>query len=150
MVIFDIVQNHDNMATGMTTDSSQLLEKGKESFSIEAFILPTVEELSISDANSAKVANSLSGGMMQENRIGNLGKDPHPASRTMLLETDLVHSPHVKTIIVRKTMEFFYMLPASPDRHAPSSDEACETETPKPETGAGIAERQAKHPSFAG
>jgi hypothetical protein len=150
MVIFDIVQDHDNMAIGVTTDSSQLLEKGKESFSIEAFILPTVEKLTVSDANSAKVADSLSGGMMQENRIGNLWRDPHPASRTMLLETDLVHSPYVKAIVMLKMMEFFYMLPASPDRHAPSSDEACETEIPNPETGAGIAERQAQSPSFAG
>jgi len=109
MVIFHLVKDNRNMVPGMTTDSTQLLEKGKERFSIEAFILPTVEELSVSDANSAKVVDSLSGGMMRENRIGNLWRNQHPASRATLLRTDLTHSPHIKSIVMGKMMEFLYV-----------------------------------------
>ncbi|MDX9821756.1 MAG: hypothetical protein RBT20_07465 [Syntrophales bacterium] len=148
VVIFDVVQDHANLAAGMATDSSQLLDKGEKSFSVESFILPAVEELSVSDPNRAEIADSLSGGMMQDNRIGDLWRNPHPASRAMLLKTYLIYSPHVKSVVKNKTMEFFYMLPAVPDRHAPSLDKACETGTPDLEIDAGIAERQAKPPSF--
>jgi hypothetical protein len=150
MMIFDVVEDQNDMASGMTTGSSQLLEKGEEGLSVEAFFFPTVNELAVPDANSAKVADSLSGGMMQKNRIGNFRRNPHPAGGTMLFKTDLVHSPYVEAIIMSQMMDFFYMLPAVPDRHAPSSGEAYETGTPDPETGAGIAERQAKLPSFVG
>lgn len=93
---------------------------------------------------------TFSGGMMQKNRIDDFRRNPHPAGRSMLFKTDLVHTPHVESIIMRQIMKFFYMLHAAPDRHGPSSDEACETGTPDPETGAGIAERQAKPPNFVG
>jgi hypothetical protein len=150
MMIFDIVEDQDNMAPSMTTDSSHLLEKGEERFPVETFFFPAIDELAIPDTNSAKVADSFAGGMMQKNGIGNFRRNPHPAGRTMLFKTDLVHSPHVESVVMRQIMDFFYMLPAVPDRHAPSSDEAYETGTPDPETGAGIAEHQAKPPSFAG
>lgn len=150
MMIFDIVEDQDNMAPSMTTDASHLLEKGEERFPIEAFFFPAVYELAIPDANSAKVADSFSGGVMQKNRIGNFRRNPHPAGRTMLFKTDLVYSPHIDSIVMRQIMDFFYMLPAVPDQHVPSSDEAYETETPDPETDAGIAERQEKPPNFVG
>lgn len=150
MMIFDVVEDQDNMAPSMTTGSSHLLEKGEERLPIEAFFFPAVDELAVPDAHSAKVADSFAGGMMQKNRIGDFRRNPHPAGRAMLFKTDLVHSPHVESIIMRQIMDFFYMLPAVPGRHAPSSDEAYETGTPDPETGAGIAERQAKPPSFVG
>ena len=148
MMIFDVVEDQDNMAPSMTTDSSHLLEKGKERLPVEAFLFPAVYEFAVPDAHSAKVADSFAGGMMQENRIGDFRWNPHSAGRTMLFKTDLVHSPHVEAIIIRQIMDFFYMLPAVPDRHAPSSDEVYESGTPDPETGAGIAERQAKPPNF--
>ena len=150
MMIFDVIEDQDNMAPSMTTDLSHLLEKGEECLPVEAFFFPAVYELTVPDAHSAKVADSFAGGMMQKNRIGDFRRNPHPAGRTLLFKMDLVHSPHIESIIILQIMDFFYMLPAVPDRHVPSSDEAYETGTPDPETGAGIAERQAKSPSFVG
>jgi hypothetical protein len=134
----------------MTTALSQLLEKGEERLPVEAFFFPEVYELAVPDANSAKVADSFAGGMMQKDRISDFRRNPHPAGRTMLFKTDLVHSPYVESIIMRQIMNVFYMLPDVRDQHAPSSDEAYETGIPDPGTGAGIAERQAKPPSFVG
>jgi hypothetical protein len=150
MMIFDVVEDQDNMAPSMTTDSSHLLEKGEKRLPIEAFFFLAVYELAVPDTHSAKVADPFVGGMMQKNRIGDFRRNPHPAGRTMLFKTDLVYSPHVESIVMRQIMDFFYMMPAVPDRHAPFSDEAYETGTPDPETGAGIAEHQAKPPSFVG
>lgn len=144
MMIFDVIEDQDNMAPSMTTDSSHLLEKGEKRLPVEAFFFPVVYELAVPDANSAKVADSFAGGMMQKNRIDDFRRNPDPAGRTMLFKTDLVHSPHVESIVMRQIMDFFYMLPVVPDQHAPSSDEAFETGTPDPETGAGIAAHRGK------
>ena len=150
MVVFDIVEDYNNVAIGMTTDTPQLLEKGKESHAVETFPFLRVDELAIPDANSAKIADSLAGGMMQENRIGDFRRNPHSAGGTMLLKPNLIYGPDVESIIMRKIMEFFYMLPAVRDWRAPSLDEVYENGTPGPETNVGIAERQAKLPIFVG
>ena len=150
VMIFDVVEDQDHMASGVTADSSHLLEKGEEGLPVEAFFFPAVYEFAVPDAYRAKIADSFAGGMMQKNRIGDFRRNPHPTGRAMLFKTDFVHSPYIVSIIMRQVMDFFYRLSAVPDRHAPSSDEACETGTPDPETGAGIAERQAKSPSFVG
>ena len=149
MMIRDVVEDQHDSAPRMTTGSPQLFEKGEERLPVEAFF-PAVDELAVPDAHSAKVADSFAGGMMQKNGISDFRRNPHPAGRTMLFKTDLVHSPHVASIVIHKIMDFFYMVPAVPDRHTPSSDEVCETGTPDPEIGAGIAEHRANSPSFVG
>lgn len=93
MVILDVVEDQDNVAPSMAAGSSHLLEKGKERLPVEAFFLPAVDELAVPNTHCAKVADSFAGRMMQKNRIGDLRRNPHPASRTMLFEPDLVHSP---------------------------------------------------------
>ena len=87
MMISDVVEDQDNMAPSMTTDSSHFLEKGEKRFSVKAFFFPAIDELSVPDAHSAKVADSFAGGMMQKNRIGDFRRNPHPAGRTCLLYT---------------------------------------------------------------
>ena len=149
MMVFDVVEDRDNLPPSMTASSPYLFEKGEERFPVEAFLLPAVNEFAVPDTHRTKVAYTFAGGMMQKNRIRDLRRNPHPASRTMLLESDLVHSPQVNPIVMRKFMEFFYMLPAVTDQRGPSSDEVYETETPYLEIGVGIAERPGKHPISA-
>jgi len=87
-MIFDVVEHQDNMASGVTADSSHLLEKGEECLPVEAFFFPAVYEFAVPDAYSAKIADSFAGGMMQKNRIGDFRRNPHPTCRAMLFKTD--------------------------------------------------------------
>ncbi|MFH1627119.1 MAG: hypothetical protein ABIE47_00150, partial [Pseudomonadota bacterium] len=146
MMILDVVKDQDNVPPRVAAGSSYLLEKGEERFPIEAFFLPAVDEFAIPYTHSAKVADAFAGGMVQKNRIGNLRRNPHAASRTMLFKPDFVHSPQVDSMVMRQFIKFFYMLPAVPDQHAPSSDEVYETGNPDLERVAGTAECQGKHP----
>ena len=148
MMIFDIIEDHNNMATGMAADTSEFLEKREEGFAVETFSLAAADELSVPDAHSPKVADPLPCRMMQDDRIFHFRRYPHSAGRAMLLKPDLIHRPHVESAIMRQVMKFFYMLPAASDRHAPFWGAVYESETPNPETGAGIAARPEKRPSF--
>lgn len=149
MMILDVVEDQDNVAPSMAAGSSHLLEKGEERLPVEAFFLPAVDEFAVPQTHRTKVTDTFAGGMMQKNGIRDLRRNPHPASRTVLFEPDFVHRPQVDPIVVRQIMEFFYMLPAVPDQHVPSSDEVCETGNPDLEIGVGTAERQGKHPISA-
>jgi hypothetical protein len=87
MVIFDIIEDQNNIAPGMTTDSFECLEKQEESFAIEAFSPLAVDELPAPDAHSAKVVDSLSGGMMQRQQdrllpaVSTSGRQNHVCSK---------------------------------------------------------------------
>jgi hypothetical protein len=118
MMIFDVIEDHNNMGTGMHADASEFLEKREEGFTVEAFSLAGADELSVPDAHSPKVADPLPCRMMQDDRIVHFRRYPHPAGRAMLLKPDLIHRPHVESAIMRQVMKFFYMLPAASDRHA--------------------------------
>jgi hypothetical protein len=144
MMIFDVVKDQYNMPTSVAAGSSYLFEKGEERLPIETFYLPAIDEFAVPDTHSSKVADAFAGRMMQKNGIGNLRRDPHSASRTMLFEPDFVHSPQVDSMIMHKFIKFFYMLPAVPDQHVTSSDEVYETGTPDLEIIADTAEYQGK------
>lgn len=144
MMIFDVVKDQDNVPASVAAGSSYLFEKGEERLPIEAFFLPAVDEFAVTDTHSSKVADAFTGRMMQKNGIGNLRRNPHSASRTMLFKSDFVHSPQVDSPVMHQFIKFFYMLPAVPDQHATSSDEVCETETPDLEIVADTAEYQGK------
>ena len=138
------------MAPSMTASASYLLKKGQEGLSIEALIIPVEDGLAVTDANCTKVADSFLSGMMKKSRIGYFWRNsPHPASRTMMFEPGFVHSLQVDSIIIGQIMKFFYMPPAFPDQHAPSSGEAYEAGAPDLDIGAGIAVRKGKLPSSA-
>jgi hypothetical protein len=146
MMIFDVVKDQDNVPASVAAGSSYLFEKGEERLPIEAFYLPAIDEFAVPDTNSSKVADAFTGRMMQKNGIGNLRRNPHSASRTMLFKPDFVHSPQVDSSVMHQFIKFFYMLPAVSDQHATSSAEVYETGTPDLERVAGTAEYQGKPP----
>lgn len=149
MMVFDIIEDQNHMASRMTTRSAYLLEKREEGFPVKYSFFSAINEFAVSDAYSAKVTDSFSRRMVKKNGIGDFRRNPHPASRTMLLETDFIHRPHIETRIMRQIMKFFYMLPDVLGQHAPSLDEAFETGNPDREIDAGIVGHQEEYPSFS-
>ena len=65
------------------------------------------EELAVAKPNSTKVAYAAASGMMQQNRIFGLRRNPHLAARPMLLKMHLVGRPQLHVRICHQGLEFF-------------------------------------------
>ena len=61
----------------------------------------------ITQAQSAKVANTFSCWMMQQNRIFTFGRHPHSTPGAVLLEMNFIQGPKVNVIIGSKFSDFF-------------------------------------------
>jgi hypothetical protein len=97
VVIFSIVHDHDNASTRATGAAFQMFEKIQIGCSIEFSRLALADQLSIAQADGAKVSDTLACRMMADYRVLDLWRNPHPAARTTLLKVDLVFRPEIDT-----------------------------------------------------
>jgi hypothetical protein len=93
MMVSDVVQNQYDPTPGMAGEPPELFQKREERLGVEPFHLTAIHELTVPDANGAKVADALPGRMVQQNGVLDLRRNPLPTGRAVLLEPDLIESP---------------------------------------------------------
>ncbi len=105
MVVLGIVQ-HDHHAFAARAVPQQLFQEGLERQGIE---LPAhgAHELAAGEAHCAKACHRLAGRRMEQYRILDLGRHPHPASCAVLLEMAFVQAPQFNVASLCQTPQFF-------------------------------------------
>jgi len=114
VMVASIVQ-HQYHASAPPMQIKKLFEEGLKCLGIEFFGQPG-NKASLLDTNSAEHPRALSRGLMKHDRIGILGRDPHPATRAVLLEMALVQKPQINAVGEGEFLKFFYMFPWLGDR----------------------------------
>ncbi len=66
---------------------------------MESAGLYAVDKFSIAQPNRPKVADALSGGMVEQDGVFDFWRHPHPATRTVLLKVDVIQCPEVYRLI---------------------------------------------------
>lgn len=107
MVVLGIVKDDGRRAVSPEGNTPQLTEESEEGLGVEALVLASVHQLAIAQPHSSKVSNALSRRMVQQHRVGNLGRHPHTAPRAVLLKVDFVESPKIHARLLHEVLEFF-------------------------------------------
>ncbi len=95
MVVCRIVGNHHHPSIRAGADRPKVFQELPAGESVELARLTPEEKFAVAQADRPEVADALAGGMMKQNGILDLGRDPHPAARAVLLKMHFVHSPEI-------------------------------------------------------
>jgi hypothetical protein len=136
MMITRIVQNdHHLPLSGAITE--KMIQKRAESLPVELFPL-LGHQPPLPQMNGPIQSDLLMGRSLPEDRVFNLGRNPHHIPRSVLLKMALIQTPKVKVISSHEPTKFFYMPLGPPDWLLRSFPEACAVETPNGERGVDI------------
>lgn len=86
----------------------QRLQKGLDCHGIE-LLAQGVNELAAAQTDCAKAGRRLAGGRMKQDRILDIGRHPHAAPGTMLLEVAFVHVPEFTAPASCQGVQYFEM-----------------------------------------
>jgi len=134
-----IGDNHDAVS-GMTGYLPKVAEKAPGGLGVELFRLLLGVELAVAKANGPEIPHRLARRVVQQDWIPDFWRNPHPASRAMLLEMDFIDGPQVYVWIGRQSAEFFYKRLAPRDRHGRSVGVVYAGGIPIAERAAGTGE----------
>jgi hypothetical protein len=95
VVIFRVVGNHHHPPSRVSADGAQVFQELPAGRSIELARLAPEQELAVAQADGPEVAHALASGVMEQNRILDFRRDPHPVARAVLLEVHFVHGPKI-------------------------------------------------------
>src|SRR5208337_1810320 len=107
------IGDHQGLSARSGACGVELLQELLAGAGVEGLGLAPVEKAAVPHPHRAPVANALPGRVVQEHRIARLGRNPHAAARTVLLEAYLVHRPQVNPWVLDQPGEFFYMPPGA-------------------------------------
>src|SRR5208283_2407742 len=107
MVIPGIVGDHDDPSRSRGAGAVEGFQEDKKGSTVELVRLAMKEELAVTKPNRTKVTDAAASGMMEQNRVLGLRRNPHLAARTMLLKMHLVGCPQVHLRIGHQCLEFF-------------------------------------------
>jgi len=93
VVIGGVVENQNRSTLAVPADAPELTEKIEEGGAIESLLFAPKHESAIAKTDGAVVANRPAGGVMQQDRLFDLRRHPHPTAGTVLLKVDLVERP---------------------------------------------------------
>ena len=95
VVIAGVVGNHYHLSIRVSAAGTQLLQEPPAGQGVELARLTPEEESAVAQADRSIVAHALAGGLVKQHGVLGLGRDPHPAARTVLLKMHFVHGPEI-------------------------------------------------------
>ena len=107
MVVADVVSDDDYPAAGAGAAVVQAAEEVEEGIAIEAIRFAPVKELPVAEADGAEIPDATPRRVMEHDRIGLFGRNPHSTPRAVLLKMHLVERPEVHRGIAAQAEEFF-------------------------------------------
>jgi len=147
VMVSSVIRDHDYPTTRTRTDFPEMQQEIEARLGIKASYLTPVDQLSVPQADSTKVSNAPPRRMMQQHRIFTLRRNPHPASRTVLLKVNLIHRPEINALASCQPAEFFLPGPDLQDWHLLSTASVSLSEIRVVGITAGTAEFPISHPT---
>ncbi len=95
MVVSRVVDDDHDASSGSGAGRPQVLEELPAGEGVELIRLALKEEFAIAQADGAEIPDAPPRGIMKEHGVLGLGRDPHPAARTVLLKVHFVHGPKI-------------------------------------------------------
>ena len=117
MVIGSVVQDHDGLARCGSTGAVELAQEVEKRLRPKPLGLAAVDEAPVTETDGAKVAHTLAGGVVEQNRVSGFGRHPEAAARSMLLEMNFVQRPKINGGVADEPTEFFLPSPVGRGRH---------------------------------
>jgi hypothetical protein len=117
MMVSCIIKNDNHLSSSLHHLLQQHPKELKGGQSVELFMLSRIDESPVIQAYRPKISNTLSSGMMEKYRILIFRWHPHAKPRSMLLEMNLIHGPHINITSPHNRLQFFYIPPAARDLH---------------------------------
>lgn len=145
VMISDVVDNERDAPTTLGCDGPPLFQEGMEGHGIEAVGFPSENEFAVSQANGPEVSHTPTTGVMQQNGLTILRRDPHAAPRSVLLEMDFIGCPEIDVLVGGQLAEFFYMPAGVPGPRGRSSAVACVVGSLTCEKSSGTAAPQDRY-----
>ena len=139
MMVSHVISDHDNLSVRSKTNGPKLPQERKASLGVETIGLAPIEQLAVAQPHCTEISDTPSRRMMQQYWVGRIRRNPHPASRTVLLEVNFIHCPKINSFASCQPAEFF--LPGTGPRrlHWRLRVSAFEGEIQAGEKAAGIA-----------
>jgi len=107
MVVFGVVDNHNDTPIGSAGTVFQMLEEIPIGFSIELSTFALTNQFAIPETDGTKITNALASRMMANYWVADFGRYPHPTAGTKLLKVDLVACPEIDLRIAAQRYQFF-------------------------------------------
>ena len=109
-----VVQDHHH-ATAPSTVTQEMTKEAAKGKGIKLGVR-LGDQLSVTQIDRPKQGYRLSGGSMQEDRVGLFRRHPHDGACSMLLKMAFVETPQIHARITGQAMEFFYIGLVPPHR----------------------------------
>src|SRR5437879_6117778 len=135
VVVAGVVQ-HDDHAFAAPAMAKQLAQEPLERVGVELG-RGRPDELTAIEAHRAEAGDRFARGRVQDNRVLDLGRHPHPSAGSVLLEVAFVQAPQIHVSATGQSAQFFLPPPPGSGRIGLPAAGACASETPSDETGAG-------------
>src|SRR5580658_28676 len=145
MVIASVVDNHHHFPAWATA-ALQFAVKIPAGAGIKHAVGLGHEQLAIFETYSPEKTDAFSRWGMEANRIFHFGRNPHAATRAVLLEVNFIHRPQINVVSSRQCPEFFCARLAEGDQLAPLAGAACVNESPTGGTTADTGALSVSHP----
>jgi len=147
VMIPGIVDDHDRTPTAFATEAFQFAQEVPTGLRVEHSLGSGHHEFPVPQTYCAEEADGFARGCVLADGVTHFRRNPHAASRTMLLKVHLIHGPEVDFGVSSQLAEFFYALLEVQGRLAPLRAEVFAVETQAAETVSGTAEPLASPPA---
>ena len=111
MMVLCVVGDQNHFASRIGTHFEQFLHKLMEGLRVELVWFSHGYKQSVPQPHGSKVPHAFAAREMPKHRVLDLGWNPHPASRTILLNMNFVQRPQVDPFVLGHCAEFFYAPP---------------------------------------
>lgn len=147
VVIPGIIDDHDRTPTTFATEAFQFAQEVPTGLCVEHSLGSGHHEFPVPQTYCAEEADGFARRRVLADGVTHFRRNPHAASRTMLLKVHLIHCPEVDFGVSSQLAEFFYAPLEVQGRLAPLRAEVFAVETQAAETASGTAEPLASPPT---
>ena len=147
VMIPGIVDDHDRTPTAFATEAFQFSQEVPTGLRVEHSLGSGHHEFPVPQTYCAEETDGFARGCVLADGVTHFRRNPHAASRTMLLKVHLIHGPEVDFGVSSQLAEFFYAPLEVQGRLAPLRAEVFAVETQAAETASGTAEPLASPPA---
>lgn len=95
VMVLGIVDDNHDLAASPATGCVESPEESLAGLSIKPVFGPGRHQFAVAQPDGAEVTDAFARGCMQTDRIRCLGRNPHPAARTVLLEMNFIEGPQI-------------------------------------------------------
>src|SRR5579863_5516957 len=106
-MVLGIVADENHATSWLDSRFPEIPQELPETLSVEPTGFAAEHESAVPQSNGGEVPHAVSRGVMIHDRILVFRGDPHAATRSLLLEVDLIQRPEIHGLVLHEPSEFF-------------------------------------------